>query len=103
MEYTQHNQGDDPCKKRPTRKRLVSENSALNVRGQEVPNLASKVVGTVLMIENSALSTEEELAASATPGKAPHVKRSKQGNGEEGDDYDMINEVDSQVEDHQDQ
>ena len=70
------------------RKRLVSEDGSLNVRGQPVPNLLGKVSNAVLLLENGATSGGEESAelGSNTPGKLPIVKKRKQG--EEGSEVD---------------
>jgi hypothetical protein len=81
MDHTQQ----DPATENPNaRKRLVLSDGTVNIRGQALPNLAGRVAGTVLLLENNG----EELTqgASNTPGKAPIVKRRRQDGAVRDDD-----------------
>ena len=69
-----HHTGDE---NRIVRKRLVSSNGTVNIHGQNLPNLAGKVVNAVLCLENGPGTTSTG-AKPTTPGKVPIVKRRKQ-------------------------
>ena len=80
------------------RKRLVSEDGTLSVRGQPVPNMLGKVSNTVLRIE-SVSAVDDTEKGSNTPGKLPIVKRRKQGEVGSEEDMDLLNEAASEKED----
>ena len=86
---------------RGARKRLVSEDGTITVRGQPVPNLVGKVNNTVLMIESGGETVEIVVPgpSNSTPGKHPIVKRRKQGVGEEEGEDQMTNVAASGSED----
>lgn len=72
---------------RTARKRLVSDDGTINVRGQPVPNLAGKVADRVLLIENGGAAVGVHATEpNSTPGKQPIVKRRRQGEGVDGDE-----------------
>ena len=82
------------------RKRLVSADGSMNIRGQSVPNLAGKVSGTVLMIEGATSKTNTDPATS-TPGKVPIVKRRRQDGREGDEDMEQLTEAASHEEGRQ--
>ena len=85
------NIGDDDV--RTARKRLMGVDGVVMVRGQPVPNLAGKVPSTVLLLEGGNDTGTNAQPSTSTPGKAPIVKRRKQG--EEGNvgDTNMTDEA----------
>jgi hypothetical protein len=80
------------------RKRLVSAEGTINVRGQAVPNLVGKVADTVFLLEGGTATTSSE-AGQSTPGKVPVVKRRKQGDDGEVKEDDPMNLAASREED----
>nr|XP_020181964.1 uncharacterized protein LOC109767640 [Aegilops tauschii subsp. strangulata] len=80
------------------RKRLVSPDGTMNIRGQPVPNLAGKVADTVLMLEGGSTSTGNE-GEQKTPGKVPIVKRRKQGETGDAQRDELMSEAASREED----
>ena len=61
----------------------------MNIRVQVLPNLAGRVAGTVLLLENN--GDELNSGAPSTPGKAPIVKRRRQ-DGAVNDDVMVTND-----------
>lgn len=83
---------------RSAHKRLINGDGTVSVRGQPVPNLAGKVLNTVLLLEGGSASDGAEVGPSTTPGKAPIVKRRKQGVDGENMDMDVPSEAASDME-----
>lgn len=48
---------DELEKNRSIRKRLIASDGTINVNGQPVANLAGKVAGTILLLENGATTS----------------------------------------------
>ena len=71
-----HTQQEPSTDNPSARKRLVLSDGTVNIRGQVLPNMAGRVAGTVLLLENN--DNELNSGASSTPGKAPIVKRRRQ-------------------------
>lgn len=79
------------------RKRLISPDGTVNVRGQALSNLAGKVAGTVMLLENGTATGLE--ATTSTPGKDPVVKRRRQEGEVETEEMDTTHEAASREED----
>ena len=79
MEYDASEQ--NPTDNTNARKRLVSSDGTVKICGQSIPNLAGRVAGTVLQLENGpdGVTRDATAASASTPDKAPVVKRRKQG------------------------
>lgn len=75
------------------RKRLISSDGTVNIRGQPLPNLVGKEADTVLLLEGSSTSDPSLEPALSTPGKAPIVKRRRQDRTVEDDGVKNMNEA----------
>lgn len=91
--------GSDDRDKIRARKRLISPDCQINVRGQVISDLAGKVARTVLMIENGGTTSSQDGSTASRPGKVPIVKRRRQGDGEEVLDMEYTTEASSHEED----
>ena len=81
------------------RKRLVSSDGTMNIRGQPIPNLVGKVVGTVLQLEKgpNGVTRDANAASASTPEKAPIVKRRKQGDEQGVDEMELSTKAASEL------
>ena len=71
----------------------------MNVRGQSIPNLAGRVAGTVLQLENGpdGVTRDATAASASTPEKAPIVKRRKQGDEQGVDEMELSTKAASEL------